>query len=198
MRYNALTDELLLVELRNNDEQAFREIYQRYWKKLYHLACRKIESVEVVEELVQDVFLNLWERRATARINHLEAYLTTAIRYSVINHIKTLMVHDKFLDHSLRYSSASVNATDEQVDLDDLIIRMEIALNELPEKTRQVFRLNRIEYKSVKEVSSQLNLPQRTVEYHLHLAIRSLKVLLREFLVICLTQKLYNFFNNNQ
>ncbi|OIN55515.1 RNA polymerase sigma factor [Arsenicibacter rosenii] len=196
MRYTALTDELLLVELRNDDEQAFREIYLRYWKKLYHLACRKIESVEVVEELVQDVFLNLWERRATARINHLEAYLTTAIRYTVINHIKTLIVHDKFLDHSLRYSSGSVNSTDEQVDLDDLMLRMEVALHELPEKTRQVFRLNRIEYKSVKEVATQLNMPQRTVEYHLHLAIRSLKVLLRDFLVIILTQKFYHYFDN--
>ncbi len=173
---------MLLVYLRTGDELAFRTIYQRYWKKLYSIARRKVESVEIVEEIVQDIFLKLWERRSTLRIEHLEAYLFTAVRYAIINHIKATIIHEKYADYVVDFSSEAVNTTDEQLKLNELMSVVEKQLNDLPHKTQQIFRLNRLEHQSIKEISSRLKVPERTVEYHLSQAIKTLRVYLRDYL----------------
>ena len=184
MNYKTLPDELLLLYLRTGDEIAFREIYQRYWKKLYCIARRKLESIEVVEELVQDIFLKLWERRDALRIDQLEAYLVTAVRYAVINHIKSTLVQEKYADYVNDQFSDVVYTTDEQLGLNELVNAVDQQLNNLPEKTRQIFRLNRLECQSVKEISSRLKVPERTVEYHISQAIKSLRLYLRDYLYV--------------
>ncbi|GAB3941111.1 RNA polymerase sigma-70 factor [Spirosoma harenae] len=173
---------MLLLYLRTGDEEAFRVIYQRYWKKLYCIARRKIESAETVEEIVQDIFLKLWERRNTLRIEQLDAYLITAVRYAAINHIKSAMVHEKYAEYAIDSFSEIVYTTDEQLHLADLMNAVEQQLNDFPDKTRQIFRLNRLEHHSVKEISARLKMPERTVEYHLSQAIKSLRIYLRDFL----------------
>ncbi|MBN8824555.1 MULTISPECIES: RNA polymerase sigma-70 factor [unclassified Spirosoma] len=182
MNYKSLPDEILLVYLRTGDELAFRAIYQRYWKKLYSIALRKVESVEIVEEIVQDIFLKLWERRDNLRVEHLEAYLFTAVRYAIINHIKATIIHEKYADYIVDLSSEAVNTTDEQLKLNELMSVVERQLNDLPDKTQQIFRLNRLEHHSIKEISSRLKVPERTVEYHLSQAIKTLRVYLRDYL----------------
>lgn len=189
MNYKSLPDELLLVYLRTGDELAFRAIYQRYWKKLYSIARRKIESVEIVEEIVQDIFLKLWERRSTLGIEQLEAYLITSVRYAAINHIKSAIIHEKYADYVVDFSSEAVNTTDEQLQLNELMSVVEKQLSDLPDKTRQIFRLNRLEHQSIKEISSRLKVPERTVEYHLSQAIKMLRVYLRDYLsaLVCVS-----------
>lgn len=182
---------MLLLYLRTGDQQAFREIYQRYWKKLYAIARHKIQSLDVVEELVQDIFLKLWERRDALRVDKLDAYLATAVRYAIINHIKSTLVHEKYADYAHAHFTEASYATEEQLDLDELMQAVQQQLNDLPEKTRQIFRLNRLEYQSVKEISSRLKVPERTVEYHLSQAIKSLRIYLRDYL---LTSFLIGFF----
>lgn len=184
MNYKLLPDELLLLYLRTGDAAAFREIYQRYWKKLYGIARRKVEPIEAVEELVQDIFLKLWERRDALRIEQLEAYLVTAVRYATINYIKSALVQEKYTHYARVHLSEAVNTTDEQLDLDDLLSAVNQQLNDLPEKTRQIFRLNRLEHQSVKEISVHLKVPERTVEYHLSHAVKSLRRYLRDYLPV--------------
>ncbi|GAB4004166.1 RNA polymerase sigma-70 factor [Spirosoma migulaei] len=183
MNYKSLPDEMLLLYLRTGDQQAFREIYQRYWKKLYAIARHKIQSLDVVEELVQDIFLKLWERRDSLRVDKLDAYLATAVRYAIINHVKSTLVHEKYADYAYAHFTEASYATEEQLDLAELMQAVEQQLNDLPEKTRQIFRLNRLEYQSVKEISSQLKVPERTVEYHISQAIKSLRIYLRDYLL---------------
>jgi RNA polymerase sigma-70 factor (family 1) len=183
MNIKSLSDEILLVQLRTGDEAAFREIYKRYWKKLYAVARSKVESLDAVEEIVQTIFLKLWERRNEQRIEQLEAYLFTAVRYAAINHIKSAMIHEKYVDYANIHLPEASSTTEEQMDLDELIEAVEKQLNDLPEKTRQIFRLNRLEYHSVKEISSSLEVPVRTVEYHLSQAIKALRIHLRDYIL---------------
>ncbi|UFH57123.1 RNA polymerase sigma factor [Spirosoma sp. KNUC1025] len=191
MNLKSLSDEILLIRLRTGDEAAFREIYQRYWKKLFSIARRKIESLNAVEELVQDIFLKLWERRNELRIERLDAYLFTAIRYATINHIKSTLIHEKYADYAYAHLPEASSTTEEQMNLDELIEAVEKQLNDLPEKTSQIFRLNRLEYQSVKEISSQLKVPERTVEYHLSQAIKALRIYLRDYLLTSLFLAFY-------
>ncbi|ADB40758.1 RNA polymerase sigma-70 factor [Spirosoma linguale] len=191
MNYKSLPDELLLLYLRTGDENAFREIYLRYWKKLFSIARHKIQALDAVEELVQDIFLRLWERRDSLQIDRLDAYLFTAVRYACINHIKSALVKEKYADYAYDHYNDASYATDEQLDLDELMDAVEQQLNDLPEKTRQIFRLNRLEYQSVKEISTSLKVPERTVEYHISQAIKSLRVYLRDYLLTGLLTMLF-------
>lgn len=174
---------MLLIYLRTGDDKAFREIYQRYWKKMYSIAIRKIQSTDVVEEIVQDIFLRLWERRNSLQVDCLETYLFSSIRYAAINHIKSLLVQERYVDYANLHFNQASSTTDEQLALDDLMKAVEQQLNNLPEKTRQIFRMNRFEYQSIKEISTKLKVPERTVEYHLSQAIKSLRIYLRDYLL---------------
>ena len=183
MKYKSLSDEMLLLYLRSGDQEAFREIYGRYWKKLYAMTRRKIQSLDAVEEVVQNIFLRLWEHHDTLRVQCLEAYLVTAARYETINYIKSKLVQEKYALHAQLQFNEATYTTDEELDLKDLMNAVEQQLNELPEKTRQIFRLNRLQHQSVKEISSQLNIPERTIEYHLSQAIKVLRIHLSDYLL---------------
>lgn len=182
---------MLLLYLRTGDEKAFREIYQRYWKKLFFTAARKIQEADVVEELIQDIFLKLWERRAGLQVERLDAYLFSAVRYAIINHIKSNLVQEKYANYAQYHYSDTCSVTEEQLELDELIQVVEQQLNDLPEKTRQIFQMNRLEYHTIKEISSKLKVPERTVEYHLSQALKSLRYYLRDYLPTLL---FFNFF----
>ncbi len=183
MNYKSLSDELLVIYLRTGDQNAFREIYQRYWKKLYNIARHKIQDLNAVEELVQDIFLRLWERRGSLRIEQLDAYLFTATRYLIINHYKATLVQEKYAGYAFNSFTEASFTTDNQLDVDELMQVVEQHLADLPEKTRQIFRLNRLEYQTVKEISSQLKVPERTVEYHISQAVKNLRHYLRDYLL---------------
>lgn len=173
---------MLLIYLRTGDETAFREIYQRYWKKLFFTAVRKIEEANVVEELIQDIFLKLWERRAELQVERLDAYLFSSVRYAVINHIKANLVQEKYANYAQHHYSDACSITEEQLELNELMQVVEQQLNDLPEKTRKIFQMNRLEYHTVKEISSKLKVPERTVEYHLSQALKTLRYYLRDYL----------------
>lgn len=187
MSYRLLDDAQLLSSLRLGDETAFAEIYRRYWRQLYLTARQKIYSGPVIEELLQDLFTKLWERRGTAVITHLEAYLFSSLKYAIINHIKLKMVQERYVTYALAHHSEEAYFTDEQIALDDLVQAINQCVAELPEKTRQVFELNRMQYKSAREIALLLQLPERTVEYHITKATKALRLHLRDFFILLLT-----------
>lgn len=164
------------------EEQAFHEIYIRYWKKLYDIAFRKIQSSKVAEELTQDIFLKLWEGRKSLKIEQLNLYLFASVRNAVINHYRTTFIHEKFVDYAAYQYNKSDSSTEHQIELNDLMATIQEQLNEMPEKTRHIFTLNRLQYQSVKEISLKLNVPERTVEYHISQAVKVLKTHLKDYL----------------
>ncbi len=182
MDYSFFEDEQLVSFLRRGDENAFAEIYRRYWRILYTTARQKIYNSEVIEELLQDLFTRLWERRAESVILNLKSYLFTSLKYAIIDHVKSKMVRERYVAYALAQHPDSDQVTGEVIDLGDLMQALEQSLAGMPEKTRQIFRLNRLEYKSVKEISQMLEMPERTVEYHLTKAVRALRLLLKPFL----------------
>src|SRR3954447_16806860 len=97
MEYALLSDELLTKLLHAGDAGAFREIYNRYWQKLYHTALAKTHTQEIAEELVQNIFIAVWEKRTVAKIEHLESYLMRAVKYQIINYIQSVLAKEKHL-----------------------------------------------------------------------------------------------------
>lgn len=182
MRIFPLSDETLINRLQKGDERAFREIYTRYWKKLFSIALRKVDDSAVVEGIVQDIFLRLWERRASLQVENMEAYLVTSVRYACINHLKVSVLHEQYEMYSYAYSAQDVSVTEEQLDLDDLMNTIEDVLRSFPESWQQIFRLHRLEYLSTREISKKLGVPQRTVESHLAQVVQALRIYLHDYL----------------
>ncbi|GAB4034355.1 RNA polymerase sigma factor [Spirosoma gilvum] len=185
MDYRSLPDTTLLIYLKKGDEAAFQEIYFRHWKKLYTIARNKLPSTDSPEDMVQDLFVKLWEQRETLLIENLGAYLHTSLKYAVINLFKARLTREKYVEHAQSFSSAE-HYTEEQIALNDLMASVEQQLNDLPEKTRQIFRLNRLEYKTAKEISAQLDIPERTVEYHISVALKQLRPLLQDYFMLAI------------
>ena len=197
MEYKILSDELLVKLLRVGEQEAFEEIYRRYWQKLLRSAQFKIRSKETIEEILQDLFISLWEKRERVVIENLEAYLNTSLKYLIINQIKKQILEEKFVEYSLKKNELT-DDVDESVAFNELSVAIEKAIGQLPEKTQQIFRLNRLEYKSVKEIAVLLETPERTVEYHITQALRTLRIHLREFITLSmlLSLHIFNFLEN--
>ena len=182
MNLHLLTDDLLLRLLQASDEHAFRELYQRYWKKLFTTACYKLKSKEAAEEIVQNIFVSLWEKRATLQIDNLENYLFIAVKYKVINYVESLMVRQA------GQKQLAGNTTDESTEatimINDLHAVIQQALTQLPAKTREVFTMSRFEKCSVREIARHMNLTEKAVEYHITQSLKLLRVSLKDYMVV--------------
>ncbi|WP_259015813.1 RNA polymerase sigma-70 factor [Emticicia fluvialis] len=186
MEYASIGDDILVKLLTLGDKEAFEEIYRRYWRKLFQKAQRKVYAREIVEELVQDIFINLWEKRATVQIQTLEPYLFTALKYQIISHIRKQLQEEKFAAYAATESNEEINSLEETIAYHDLSQSIQQAMEQMPEKTRHIFRLNRLEGKSTREIVEMLNIPERTVEYHISQSLRFMREHLKEFLTWCL------------
>lgn len=178
-----VTDSDLLISLKEDDEHAFRAIYQRYWYKLYAVAKRKIHTVEDAEEIVQDIFVDLWDRRTTVQIVELDRFLYSAVKYKVLNYIKAQIVRQNYQTNTLAAKKDIDSTTEEVLAFNDLSEAVKEGLEGLSVKTREIFQLARIEGHSIREVALRLHIPERTVEYHLAQSTRSLRLFLRDFVV---------------
>lgn len=85
--YTTYSDEALVELLRHSDEAAFNEIYERYWKRMYAMAFLKLKKAPDAEDIVQDIFTSLWQKRASNSIESLEKWLSAATKYKIINKI---------------------------------------------------------------------------------------------------------------
>lgn len=172
---------MLIRLLSTGDEKAYKAIYLRYWRPLYSVALWKTRDQIVAEEMVQELFMQLWENRQKIVIGNLEAYLKTALRYKIIGVIKTnLAASQTELTEGLELSSDL--PADAGMDVEELSIALQQALALLPEKTRQVFQMSRFDQKSASEIAEQLGLTQRAVEYHITQALRLLRLHLKDYL----------------
>ncbi len=182
MTLSNLTDELLIKLLRDNrqEEKAFAEIYERYWQKLTSLAIFKTNSKEVAAEIVQEIFIKLWEKRHSTIITHLESYLFTALKYQIISHLRTVISNRNITDI---YAEPQVTSQ-ENLTAEALKLAIENAIAELPTKTQKVFRMSRFDEKSYKEISSELDISEKSVEYHITQTLKILRKQLKDFLVL--------------
>jgi RNA polymerase sigma-70 factor (family 1) len=183
-RYGSLSDADLLAALCADDEGSFAEIYQRYCYRLFEVAYRKLKSRELAEELVQDLFENLWNRRASHQIEQLGHYLFSALRYRIINHIKGQQVRTGYELYCRLAASEADTTTEEVLAHNELRAALLASVRKLPAKTREIFQLSRLEQYSVAEISGRVNLSEKTVEYHLTKSLKLLRSYLRDFLVL--------------
>lgn len=172
------TDQQLIEQLPHK-EQAFTEIYNRYWDKLLYVASIKLKNITIAEEIVQDVFLDLWKRREHVAITgSLEAYLSVAVKYRIINTHAKIKREQDYLNNQLIVP----RSTEPWLDEKELQKNYQKLVSQLPEKCRITYQLSREEGLSLKEIAGKMSVSQKAVEANLTRSLKLLRFGLRKIL----------------
>jgi len=182
---SGILDDGLLAMLKNDDDAiAFSELYNRYWDRLFGAAYKRVRSVETAEEIVQDLFTDIWSRRKELEIKgELLIYLYSAVRYRVINHVHKEMVKNTFEQIRPVLYPITDNSTEEIVIANDLRYCLAREAQQLPVKCREVYYLSRYEHQSNKSIAKQLSISEKTVENQLTKALKRLRTSLNVFFI---------------
>ncbi len=183
MPQNLISDSLLADLLTKGDEDAFNIIYGRFWKKVYNEAYKRLRDIELAEDLVQDVFSDLWLKRSNRDIENLPAYLMCATRYQVYLIYKKNS-KNPFFEKPIEDIANLAQVTDCVHEINELKDCIKEWMNLQPEKRREVFRLKFIEDRTTKEISEVLNISQKTVQNQFTISLHSLRSTLSKMLMI--------------
>ncbi|WP_367868013.1 RNA polymerase sigma factor [Pedobacter sp. WC2423] len=179
--YHAYSDAELTAYLTAGDRAAFEEIYERYWKKLYNETFKRLRNMELVEEIVQDVFSDLWMKKEKKNIENIYAYLIGAVRYQVYIRYKKGEAVPHFevpLDHLL-LSSLQADSLFKEKEL-KWCISVWLAMQ--PVKRAEIFKMKYIDDRSTKEISELLNISQKTVQNQLLHSFSDLRTFLNRIM----------------
>jgi len=172
--YCSYTDIELTALLRQGSEASFTEIFNRYWDKLYFIAHKHLKSPQAAEEVVQDVFMTLWQKRETLSIRSLPLYLAAMTRYAVYRNLAWQQKYGKTGISALK-AEPSTSRELETIDNKLLLEIIEKLANHLPEKCRMVFIQNKLLDIPLHQVADSLNISPKTAEAHLTKALKVIR-----------------------
>ena len=171
------TDEQLLQQMADDDRQAFTMLYRRYWEDLFITAAKALRGKEEAADVVQDVFLSIWNRRNELNIQgSLAAYLHTSVRYKCIHYIEKNITRRDYLSQlaEVEVSNSSMNAeTDLQLKEMQQTISKTVA--GMPAKMQEVYKLSRQEHLSYKEIAESMGISVETVKKHIQHALHLIR-----------------------
>lgn len=176
------TDQQLLKAIAENDEKAFTELVRRFWKKCHSNAYARVHSHEVAKEIVQDVFMSVWDKRKNSTISNLSSYLYACVRNKCFNHIESRIQQQKYWEHYRNFLTEGTQTTN-AAEYSSLVDAIEEGLSHLPSKSVEVFKLSRMEGRTIPEIASSLNLSEKAIEYHLSKSLKLLRIHLKDFIL---------------
>lgn len=190
--YQLWPDARLLEQLRLDDRKAFEILYHKYSSKLFYAAYNLFRDKDVCDDLVQELFIDLWTKRNQLTITSLEGYLKVAIRHKVLYYIRSQKAS---VDLSVIETLVEKYSADSKLFQNDIAHLLEDGVAQLPEKCRQIFTLSRKEYLTNKEIASRLNISIKTVENQITIALRYLRTGLTDYLPSVAALLLLHIFN---
>lgn len=175
------TDLELLKLISQADRLAYEQLFNRYWYKLLRYAGKVIPEQEQAEDLVQDVFFSLWERKESLNeIKSVSAYLHGAVRFKGLNYVRANLHRNKYLESLSYFFEEGSNNIQEALDSKELDAIIQTELDKLPPKMREIFVLSRIECLSHKEIAAKLNISDHTVKKQINNSLHHFRLILDE------------------
>lgn len=179
----------LFEKLRNSDEAAFRIIYNNYSSKLYYFVLEFIPLKDAAENIVQDTFVTLWNRRKELKDNtNLSSYLFTGAKNNALYRLRDKKYKQKLFSNAMDVSELNLN-TDALITVDtssfafqEIEQIIQETLSNLPPQCRKVFELSRLQEMKNKEIAEELDISVRTVEAHISKGLKVFKIALKDYL----------------
>lgn len=165
------------------DQQVFEELFKKFFPPLMAFSRRILSDEDDAREVVHQVFINLWEKRYDIDLSKsLKSYLFTSVNNRSLNVIRD---RKKFSSEEIpeEVGQWDVSAQIEALELED---RIRAVIDDLPERCREIFQMNRFEGSTYSEIAKQLNISVKTVENQMSKALRILREQLAEYLTILL------------
>ncbi|HEY0176496.1 MAG TPA: RNA polymerase sigma-70 factor, partial [Pedobacter sp.] len=157
-------------------ETVFRFIYDKYWEKLFFVASKRLNNTYEAEEVVQEVFFNLWNKREKFELrNGFENYLAVAVKYEVYKRRSLRLRRENLSQDLLQHTDHHENYDANLYDLHELRKKLDETINSLPPKCRLVFTMSRNSDLTNKGIANELGISEKSVEKHISHAIKILK-----------------------
>lgn len=167
-------------KIQQNDQKAFQELFNLLWKPLFVFATSILMDKDTAKDVVQEVWIDYWNRRKTIENISIEAYLFKAVRYKIYNHLRDC----KF--NSVQIETIQAIAIDDEVilqeSLDNTQTKVHSALKNLPNRCREIFTLSREEGMTNQDIAAHYNISKRTVENQITFALKKIREALLFFL----------------
>jgi len=168
-------------------EAEFEQAFKSHFKALHAYACTILKEEAAAEEIVQQVFFKLWEKKEQVHIQQsVSAYLYRSVYNESLNYLKHQKVKKAHQSHTLYTSGTSSEQVSRKVIARELEAKIAEALNQLPEQCRTIFQMSRFEELKYREIADRLNLSVKTVENQMGKALRIMRTQLIEYLPLLL------------
>jgi len=180
-------ESFLIVNLKNDDKAAFTLIFTRFYKDLVHFSYTFTRNADLSEEIVQEVFLKLWENRSTLHIHtSLKSYLLKIVQNKSIDSIRHQDIKHNYASLLLSHPVLAENDTENYILHSDLESAFKRAMSNLPVQYAEAYKMNRTDLLSYSEIATILNVSVRTVEVRIGKALFLLHKELRDYLLVLL------------
>ena len=167
----------LLHRMVDDDQAAFASLYRRHWESLFVTTVRVIGNKEDAEDIVQEVFASLWNRRKALNLTGpLAGYLHVSVKYKAINYIEKNITRRHYLDVLSKAADTGAPASPEVLlrvkEVQQLI---QTVIRNMPPKMREVYQLSRQEHLTHREIAARLAISEETVKKHIQNALQLLR-----------------------
>lgn len=176
--HNLQADISLTTALKNDDMQAFQTLYDLYWKDLYKTAYARFRDKQDAEDVVQDIFIKIWEVRHTLEITtSLKSYLQNSLKFRIIRILSRADLHQKAMEH-LVYRMTEMQATIlDTMTVSEIERTLSQAVSTFPENMQKVFLLRSEDY-TINEIAEALGLAEQTVRNNIAGSLQRLKIVM--------------------
>jgi RNA polymerase sigma-70 factor (family 1) len=175
LAYSQAQDADLLHSMKLSDSKAFEELYNRYFPTLVDSAYKKLHSRQKGEDIVQNIFADLYRRRMRIEVTlSFKAYLNQALKFRVLNEYRAGITRTRY-QKSLFFNERCKIDFSDSLETKELETTIHLSLSRLPEKCKKVFLLSRNERLSNNDIASNLGISVSTVEKHISKALKTLR-----------------------
>ncbi len=169
-------EKTIVNQFKDGDVAAFDTIYHQYSKRIYNFAYGLIKDQDTAAEIVQEIFVTLWEKHEQVNVElNFKNYIFTITYNSIRKYFRNKSIETRVKDYLLNNSPEIIENTDEGIIYNELLDLANRTIEKLPPKRKLVYKLSRQEGLKIKEIASRLNISTRTAENHLAKALKYLQ-----------------------